>query len=187
MKRLSSLIISPVLLLLAASHPAQAQFSVYGTVAATNYGYSFNNDNLTYSPDHLGFGFGGFYNFHVQSRLTAGIDLRGSVTPNSTGGDKAAISARFGFVPNHNPLKPYLQIGGGVIQAKVPAFTNIVQGQTVTTAALDLALGLDIRLTHSVDLRLLELESGAGSKGSMSAGSASLSTGLVYHFHPINR
>jgi hypothetical protein len=184
MSRLSRLTIAPVLILLATSHFARAQFSLYGTVAESNYGYSFNNDSLIFSPDHISLGAGGFYNFPIQSRLTAGIDVRGSVSPYTTGGDKAAVSARFGFVPMRNPFRPYLQIGGGVIQARLPAFSNIVQAQTVTTAALDLALGLDIRLTHSVDLRLFELESGAGSKGSTRAGSASLSAGFVYHFHP---
>lgn len=171
-------------LLYTAVHAANAQSSIYGTLAVTDYGYAFNNESLTVSDDHLGFGAGGFYNFPIQSRLTAGIDLRGSITPSSTGGDKGFVSARFGFVPHHNPLKPYVQIGGGFIRTKVPAFFESVEAQSVTAASLDFAFGLDIRLTPFFDLRLLELESGAGVNGSTTVGSASLSSGVVYHFHP---
>ncbi len=188
MKSLRCLAVSLTLSLpYTALHTAKAQSSIYGTVTVSNYGYAFRGESTTYDSDRFGLGAGGFYNFPIRSRFTAGIDLRGSFTPNADGGSKGFVSARFGFVPHHNPLKPYFQIGGGFIHAKVPAFTETVQAQAVTAAALDLALGLDIRLTPSFDLRLPELESGAGGNGSMTAGSASLSGGIVYHFHPVRQ
>jgi hypothetical protein len=50
---------------------------------------------------------------------------------------------------------------------------------------VEFALGIDIRLTKSFDLRAFEL--GAGANGStssaISVGSAFLDGGVVYHFH----
>ena len=171
-------------LFLSALGCANGQVSAYGTVATTDYGYAFNNDSLTIHSSSIGFGSGGYYNFPIQSRLTGGIDVRGSVSPKLSGGKKIFVSGRFGFVPTRFPLRPYFQIGGGVIQAKVPAFAFVASPQTVTQGALDLALGLDVRITHDFDWRALELESGAGVGSSSRAASASLSTGVVYHFHP---
>lgn len=171
-------------LIVTTSHAAEAQVSIYGTVAATDYGYSYNRGSLNPRGDHVGFGGGSTYNFPIQSRFTAGVDLRGSITPATTGGGFGAASLRFGFVPHHNPFKPYLQIGGGFVTAKIPVyFTNSPSSQTVTTPALDLAFGLDLRISPSFDLRLIELQGAGGSKGSTNTGLGSISTGIVYHFH----
>jgi len=183
LKHFRCLFASFILLPLAISQTAKAQVSVYGTVGVTNYGYAFNNNGLTYNSDRVGFGAGVTYNFPIQSRLTAGIDLRGAITPSATGGGLGAASLRFGFVPQHNPFKPYIQIGGGFITAKVPASSFTVGKQTLTTASLDLAFGLDLRITPSLDLRLFEIQGAGGSKGSSKTGSAAISTGIVYHFH----
>lgn len=162
---------------------AKAATSVYGAVAATNYGYAYNNSqNLIYSPDHFGVGLGAFYRFPIQSRLSAGIDARFYDTPSSFGGNKGFVSARFGFVPHRNPLRPYLQIGGGYIHTRIPGFAAPFSPKAITVPALDFAFGLDVRLNSSFDWRPVELEGGAGVKGPNTAGSASLSTGLVYHF-----
>jgi hypothetical protein len=169
-----------ILLALATPRISQAQVSVYGTVAATNHGYTFNNGGLSNGGDHFGFGVGGTYNFPIQSRLTAGIDVRGGISPGSTGGGSGAVSFRVGFVPHRILLRPYFQIGGGFVTSKVHSFGG--SSQTVSVGSVDLALGLDIRLTPSFDLRLLELEGAAGSSGSTGAGVGKLSTGVVYHF-----
>ncbi len=171
-----------LLFLCLTNQTSKAQTSIYGTVSLTNYGYAFNGNSLIVSKDEFGLGGGAFYNFPIQSRLTAGIDARGDFAPEATGGGKVFVSARFGFVPHRNPLRPYLQIGGGLIHAKVPRYSNLIGAQTINKGALDLALGLDLRLTPSLDYRLLELESGAGASSATSAASASLSTGIVYHF-----
>lgn len=170
-------------ILLCAVCSATAQLSVYGTVATTNYGYAYNNDSLTFTGEHVGFGFGAFYNFPIQSRLTAGIDARFSDTPNARGGNNGFVSARFGFVPHHNPLRPYVQIGGGYVHTKVPGYSIFIGPQPLTTGALGLAFGLDVRINPSLDWRAIELAAGAGSKNSTSAGAGALSTGIVYHFH----
>ena len=184
MKDRCSFMLFAAIVLLIAIRPASAQVSAYGTIAVTNYAYSFNGDALNEGKDRVGIGAGGFYNFPIQSRLTAGIDVRGSVTPGPTGGEKVFVSGRIGFVPKRNPLRPYVQIGGGVISANVPGYSNIVHSQTATHGALDLALGLDVRLSRGFDWRAMEVESGAGVGSNSSSGSASISTGVLYRFGP---
>ncbi len=160
---------------------AAAQTSVYGELSVTNYGYTVNGGNLAYSSDHVGGTFGGFYNFPIQSRLTAGLDAHVGFGASSSGGVKGFVSARFGVVPVKFPLRPYLEVGGGFVSAHVPRLTNIVGPQTITSGALELGLGVDLRLTRTVDWRLIEFEGGGGG-GTKAAGSGSVSTGVVYHF-----
>ncbi len=181
---------SLLLIILTTPHIAKAQVSVYGTVAVTNNGYSQTGSNdLINGGDHVGFIAGGTYNFPIQSRLTAGIDLRGAYTPSAYGGGMGVASLRFGFVPHRNPFKPYFQIGGGFVTTTTPSYvlsgipsSVTVQKQSLTTGALALALGLDIRISHSFDWRALELQSAAGRSGTTRTGMASISTGIVYHF-----
>ena len=153
---------------------AGAQAAVYGEVGITNYGLTTNGGDFTYGSDRLGGMLGGFYNFPIESRFTAGIDAHVGFGMHTNTGVKGAVAARFGFVPHRNPLRPYLEIGGGVVSAHLPP-------ESVTTGALAIGFGLDVRVTPSLDWRAVELESAAGGV-SRSAGSASLSTGVVYHF-----
>jgi len=153
---------------------AKAQGAVYGEIGATNYGYTVNNGGLISSTDRFGGTFGGFYNFPIQSRLTAGIDGHVGFGLHSKTGVKGLASVRFGFVPHRNPLRPYVEIGGGAVSTHLPS-------ETITSGALELGFGLDVRVSPKLDWRAVELESAAGG-GNHSAGSASLSTGVVYHF-----
>jgi hypothetical protein len=157
---------------------ARAQFSIYGTVAATDYGYAFNSGGLTYNGDYLGLGGGLTYIFPRDRRLTLGIDLRDYVTPAARGGNTGVVSFRIGVVPHKVPLRPYFQIGPGYVSAKVPA---VVGPQTVDIAAVSIGGGLDIRVARHIDLRVIEIESTAGVSATQSAGTASFGTGVVYH------
>jgi hypothetical protein len=78
------------------------------------------------------------------------------------------------------PLRPYLEIGGGVVSAVI-----LTGGPTQrdTNGALELLGGLDIRLTDSVDLRAIEYGAAAGP----TTGVAFLDAGLVYHFRKTKR
>jgi hypothetical protein len=171
---------SGLFVLLLPTQTARAQTSVYGTVAATN--FCLNSSSYTNcKSDTLGFLAGGFYNFPIQSRLTAGIDGRVSYGLGTRGGVSATSAVRIGFVPNHNPLRPYFQLGGGVVSS---AGGDPLQAKRKTSGALQLALGLDIRLTGSIDLRALEIggAAGGGSSSNPGAGTSYIDTGVVYHF-----
>jgi hypothetical protein len=168
--------------LLLPTQTTHAQASIYGTVAVTN----FCLDSSSYTnckSDTLGFLGGGFYNFPIQSRLTAGIDGRVSYGLGTRGGTSATAAFRIGFVPHHNPLRPYFELGGGVVSS---AGNDPLQAQRKTSGAVQLALGLDVRLTHSIDLRALEIgaAAGTGSSSNPGAGTAYVSTGVVYHSPP---
>ena len=168
--------------LLTSTQTVHAQGSVYGAVAATNFCLN-NGSNTSCKSDTLGFIGGGFYNFPIQSRLTAGIDGRMSYGLGTRGGVSATAAVRIGFVPIRNPLRPYFQLGGGVVSS---AGNDPLQLKRKTSAVLQLALGLDIRLTNSIDLRALELGAAAGGGSSVnpSAGTAYIDAGIVYHFPP---
>jgi hypothetical protein len=131
--------------------------------------------------DTLGFLGGGFYNFPIQSRLTAGIDGRMSYGMGTRGGVSATAALRIGFVPIRNPLRPYFQLGGGVVSS---AGGDPLQATRRTNGVLQLALGLDVHLTDSIDLRALEVggAAGGGSSSNPAAGTSYIDTGVVYHF-----
>ena len=178
--------------LFAAAETAQAQISVYGTAALTDYGF-FNSSYTLIKSDSGGFIAGMFYNFPIQSRLTAGIDGRGSYSFGPRGGTSAAVSLRIGFVPERVVLRPYFQIGGGFVsstltfqQANGDAFQGLTLRPTrYSSGGAEFVLGLDIRLTKSFDLRAFELGAieGGGSGASTGVGSGFANAGVVYHFH----
>jgi hypothetical protein len=167
---------------------ARAQVSAYGSVALTNYTL-FNNNSSAAKSDTGGLIGGAFYNFPIHSRLTAGIDARGSYGFGDRGGASAAVALRIGFVPERVALRPYFQLGGGLVSS---TFTNgqitgpAIQGLTTqstrfNSGGVEFAAGLDVRLNHSFDLRAFELGAIAPTS-SIGAGSAWLDAGVVYHF-----
>lgn len=180
MRFLGCVLCFALFLLLLPTQAAHAQTSVYGAVAGTNFCLN-SNSNTQCKSDTLGFIFGGFYNFPIQSRLTAGIDGRFSYGLGARGGTSATAAFRIGFVPHRNPLRPYFQLGGGVVSS---AGGDPLQAQRKTNGALQLAVGLDVRLTDSIDWRALEIggAAGSGSSSDPSAGTSYIDTGIVYHF-----
>jgi hypothetical protein len=167
----------------------RAQVSVYGSVALNNYVLS-NNNNSAAKSDTGGIIGGAFYNLPIHSRLTAGIDARGTYGFGDRGGTSAAVAFRIGFVPERVILRPYFQIGGGFVSS---TFTNrqitgpAIQGLTTqptrfTSGAGGFAVGLDLRLNKSFDLRALELGALAPFSSNGTVGSAWLNAGVVYHF-----
>jgi hypothetical protein len=149
---------------------AVAQTSIYGSVGLVNYGVG-----TVIKSDTGGLIGGGYYNFPIKSRLTAGIDVRGSIGFGSRGGGFGAGALRIGFVPERVALRPYFQLGGGVVT------TTFHNGDTVrhTSGGVEFAGGLDVRLNRSFDLKAVELGAIAG--GNQSVGSAFLDAGIVYH------
>lgn len=165
--------------LLAPITNASAQASAYGAVALEN--FCTDTSQTSCKSDTVGLIGGGFYNFPIQSRVTVGIDGRVSYGPGTRGGMSATAALRVGFVPNRNPLRPYFQLGGGVVSS---AGDDPRQASRHTSGALQLALGVDLRLTNAIDWRVAELgaAAGAGSEANPAAGTAYFNTGIVYHF-----
>jgi hypothetical protein len=168
---------------------ARAQVSAYGSAALTNYIFV-NNNTSTAKSDTGGIIGGAFYNFPIHSRLTAGIDARASYGFGDRGGTSAAVALRIGFVPERVVLRPYFQLGGGIVsstfstrQITGPATQGLTpQPARVTSGGVEFDFGLDIRLNHSFDLRAFELGALAPASSNGSAGSAWLDAGVVYHF-----
>jgi hypothetical protein len=161
---------------------AEAQVSAYGMVAYSSYGFSYHNQGYNFNNDTASIGGGAFYNFPIHSRLTAGIDGRVLYGPASRGGTTADAALRIGFVPAKVRLRPYFEIGGGVVSAlsnPSPA------SQRVTNGAVQFLSGLDIRLTDSIDFRGIEYGAAVGSSSNgLATGVLFLDSGIVYHFRP---
>ena len=158
-----------------------AQTSIYGTVAAADFGFTGNNypNGVSFKPRTAGLIGGAFYTFPSASRFKAGIDGRVTFSPSYNGGSAYTGALRAGFVPNHNRLRPYFQIGGGVASTQIHeticnGFTCGVQTNRVTNGVLQLDFGLDIRATDHLDVRAFDWGADAGtSNGSTHAGTGS--------------
>ena len=179
-QRLISLVFG-LFLVLTFAPAAQAQASIYGSVALSAFGFSSNGDSIRSKSDSASLIGGAFYNFPIHSRLTAGIDGRVLYGPGSNGGTAAGVALRIGFVPHHVRLRPYFEIGGGIVTSvSNPGFDP----QRSTNGAATFLGGLDVRLTDSVDIRAVELGATAGSSNTSTDSSvAFLDAGVVYHFH----
>ena len=181
MTRLCLLVFSfGIALLTLLGSTAEAQVSAYCMVGLSRYGFSYQGGSY-FKDDTASFGGGAFYNFPIHSRLTAGIDGRVLYGPASYGGTTADVALRVGFVPMRNRLRPYFEIGGGMVSSvSNPGFAP----QRITNGAAEFLGGLDIRLTDSFDLRAVEYGAAAGaSNNGTTSGVGFLDAGFVYHFH----
>ena len=175
-----------ILVLLITQRPTQAQTSIYFAPALTAYGYASSN-STNFKSDSGGFIAGMFYNFPIDSRLTAGIDGRASYSFGPRGGNLETAALRVAFVPEKVRLRPFFEIGGGVVSstpdpASLPGAGRLTRR---TNAAAELSFGLDIRLTNSFDLRAIELGAAAGASSNTSPDAivSFADIGLVYHLH----
>jgi Outer membrane protein beta-barrel domain len=169
------------LIVLSLPTAAHAQFSVYGTISTSDYGYAFNREPLIISGDFAAYSGGLTYTFPHDGRLALGVEYRESVTPVIHGGSTGTASFRIGLVPRKVRLRPYFQVGGGYVYAKIPTF-GPTGSESVTVGSFGFGGGLDLRITQRVDWRIIEIESVAGVTSAKSAGTASFGTGAVYHF-----
>jgi hypothetical protein len=168
-----------------------AQLSAYGAIAVTEYGF-FNNGSSAFKSDTEGIVAGGFYNFTTDSNWKFGLDGRGSVGVGPRGGEFGGAALRFSYVPKVIRLRPYLQLGGGVVSSTAQEGQStgpVTQGLTTqptrfTNGAVELAFGLDIRLTDKVDLRAFDWGGIAGAsanRATTTTGSGFFDAGIVYH------
>jgi hypothetical protein len=177
------LVFLPAIVLLALpTSSAQAQVSAYAMGALTSYGFSYQNSSYHFPVDAASLGGGAFYNFPIRSRLTAGIDGRVLYGPGSYGGTTATGALRIGFVPTRVRLRPYFELGGGVVSARLNTGQSI---EYVTNGAAELIFGLDVRLTDSIDLRAIDYGAAVAPTNNGSASAVGfLGAGAVYHFRP---
>jgi len=171
-----------IALLILPTSSAQAQVSAYCMAALTSYGFSYQNNSYNFPVDAASLVGGAFYNFPIRSRLTAGIDGRVLYGPGSYGGTTATGALRIGFVPTRVRLRPYFELGGGVISARLKT-----GGPTeyVTNGGAELIFGLDVRLTDSIDLRAIDYGAAVGpTNNGTTSGVVFLGAGFVYHFRP---
>jgi hypothetical protein len=126
-------------------------------------------------------GGGAFYNFPIDSRVTVGLDGRAAFSVGDKDGYLAGAALRVGFVLHQIPLRPYFQLGGGVVHSayndslynynRNGVVTVVTTRRPVTSGAAQLLFRLDIRLSDRFDLRAPEL--GAQASGAMPYRSAS--------------
>ena len=181
-------LVLPVFCLLS-SVALHGQISVYGNVGLTAY-ETVQNSTISHLSTAGGLMAGGFYNFPIESRLTAGVDVRTVAGFGSNGGDFTGAAFRIGFVPHQVPLRPFLQIGGGVVTTVLKndtiytgtTFRNVAN-ERLTNGAAELAFGLDVRITDQFDWRAFDYGAavGGGSTSNKGAATAWLQTGVVYH------
>ena len=147
-----------------------------------------NYSGVSYKPANGGVIGGVFFTIPDASRFKGGIDARATYGVGSNGGSAYTAAFRFSFVPHHNPLRPYAQIGGGVVSSDGPQIVCYgalcgVGTARITNPALHLAFGLDIRATSHLDVRAFDYGADAdGSNGPTRAAVGFLDAGLVYHF-----
>jgi hypothetical protein len=176
-----------------ATHAACAQGSVY--VAPMYDSFGFNGTGYpsggSFKSATGGVMGGGFYTFPSGSRFKAGIDGRAAYSSGYKGGQAYTGALRVSFVPHHNRLRPYFQLGGGVVSTQlnstVCSFSCATTTSRITSGVAQLAFGLDIRLTNHFDLRAFDYgaDAGGGNSGTHAA-MGFLDVGVVYHFHGTN-
>ena len=168
---------------------SSAQTAVYGSVMYDRFGFDGSNyHGVSYKTANAGVIGGAFYTFRSSSRFKAGLDGRITYGPGYNGGSAYTGAFRVSFVPNHNPLRPYFQLGGGVVSTQLAettcdGFSCGTTNNRITNGALQLAFGLDIRATPHVDIRAFDYGADAdGSNGPTRAAAGFLDAGIVYHF-----
>ena len=193
MKLFRFLLVSLCACVLLTAADVKAQTSVYGAVALEGFGFTGGGygSGGSFKGDTGGVIGGAFYTFPSSSRFKAGIDGRITYGAGYKGGQAYTGALRVGFVPNHNPLRPYFQIGGGVASTQLTqttvcsGFSCSTSTNRVTSGVAQIAFGLDVRLNEHFDIRAFDYGADAGSSnGSAHAAAAFLDAGVVYHFHP---
>ena len=167
---------------------AHAQVAAYLTYSPVEFDYFNGSGSTPVSNSGIVQGVGGGVTIdHLhEGRFHTAVDLRASFNSKTYyRGGTGAADYRIAFIPKRVALRPFVQLGVGFVTAHDPS-SNYLKGPSTTDAVLDLAFGLDIRLTPRVDLRLLEIGGAApfrrGTNSSPTIGAGVISTGAVYHF-----
>ena len=197
MRRLAGLALLAPILLAPALAKAQV-LAVYGTFSPL---HASNVQTGVYIPAGIAVinqeaytsfwtpAFGGGVTFGIVSLgpVHVGFDLRGSTKSGTTGADTALGGIKLQLKPPFLPIKPYIQGSVGYLATRTPNVTPN-QGGTFTNQylAYEGIAGLDYRLNHFIDFRVLELGIGQGLDilGNANANTTlfTVNTGVVAHF-----
>jgi hypothetical protein len=174
---LAPLLLAPVL------HAQLAE--AYGTLAI-------NHENVQLRPyteaassayTPVGGTFGGTFNFVPLKLLTIGIDGRETV---ASGANFWLAGIQIKVKPPVLPIKPFFRISVGEEHLHVPQSysTTIPNPAPIDYYIYNAALGVDYRLRHFVDLRLVEIGDGRtlGGGSTNPTSLLTVSTGIVVHF-----
>jgi len=115
---------------------------------------------LTNSATRPGFAGGALADIPHSGRFAVGLDLRETVSSGTTGGSLFTAAARLALVPRYSRMRPYALLGGGAASGHSPIFSG--GGFTGPTLASSngvfvYGFGMDVRLTHSFDLRAIDV------------------------------
>lgn len=178
-----------LLTVLAFAPKAPAQVSVYGTGAATSFGFSGANytGGTQMKPRSAGFVTGAFYTLPTRTRFQAGLDARYTFAPGYDGGKAYTGGLRLSYVPSRLPVRPYAEFGGGIASTQLRQNAcNGTCAQTtsqITSGVVQFGAGLDLRVNRLFDIRPIDYQyDTGGAAGVTHAALHSYSAGLVFHF-----
>lgn len=156
-------------LLLLGGSAAQAQLAVYGNFEA--------NDLTQTSTFVTGGTFGAYDDFFRLLPIRVGLDVRGShLSKDSTDLTEVLGGVRLAVKPPLLPIKPYVQLEGGV--AKLGTGSATVQpGYKL---AYQVNGGVDVTFFPHLDWRAVEI--GAGAIDGIPNSQFHVATGLVFRF-----
>lgn len=166
--------------------PLHASNVATGVVASTG-GNSQEPSTSFFTP---AFGGGATLGLVSLGPVYLGFDVRGSTHRGTTGADLALGGVKLAFKPPFLRIKPYVQGSAGYLATRTPPASGQLSGGTFRNQyfAYEAIAGLDYRLGHFVEFRVLEVGAGQGidvSDSSNTNGNATLltlNTGLVVHF-----
>ena len=112
---------------------------------------------IDYTP--IGFTFGGTFNFISLHILDVGLDARDTA---ANGANIWLAGFRVAAKPPIIRIKPYFKLAVGEARLKVPQTSNPSEPNPVTTDyyLYNAALGVDYKLNHFLDVRLIEIGDG---------------------------
>jgi hypothetical protein len=174
-----SILIASLLLFSLAAERAHGQTAIYVTSSSDRFSNVPNTSDFWTS----GVGAGVTLNFIPVGPVNLGFDFRGSSHPGTNGADTGFGGIRLGVHAPIMHVKPYIQASGGYVGTRS---VNAFNGADVSNhyATWEVVGGIDVPLTHFIDLRAIEFGGGTGYNTS-NAPNLSLLTfnsGLVVHF-----
>ncbi len=163
-----------VCLLLLCGSAARAQIALYGNFEATNLnGAQFNANNT--SSWVTGGTFGLYDDFYSFGPVKFGTDVRGSVlSSDSKSLNKILVGVRLAVKPPVLPIKPYVQLNGGVASLSQGSYKPGYK------LAYEVNGGVDLTFLPHVDWRMVEV--GGGEISDVAGSQFHVATGLVFRF-----